>query len=777
MFTIDDLWRIMKYLKDGTTDPNLSELTTSLATSEKITVESFFENILDQGTFNSNDYNKLRQMLIDWYSSHKTIATTQRDASDVHKLPNQDLSELFKSFGFPIGLELVPLSTKANFFLDLVNFYKKKGSPETLVDVLDYYGFSDTDLIEYWLQKDQFGNLVFRGESVRLAATGSTVLLDTDVPFEALTTPDPHWFQTKSDIEALITTNKINLPSKTPYFSLSSIFSLYSVNISLSILFRIVQDQYDRYTSSLELPYNIPVKNLGLVLPLLHIYVGTIYCFEKMFGYGTTNSFTNYNCYDGTVKYLGDPPVPFNLSSLTSIAEDLIKRPQTKEERETRLEELFNSWSRPLSEHFLNSLNAAEPLIASLNQNFKDVIDSWFALGDESFLITYLLGTLDNWIRLNVDSKSPSLVITMLGLGFRKELAKIINFFKPYRARLAYMDTAYSIKNPLTESVMLGDWVLTGIHQNIHNHIRPPDDHCPIGTQIPEIDPEEWIRQVLESSWKWDFGKFFDDMPPPPTPTEDPSLYPPILCDVNEEWLYDIGRRYDPEYLNFKYDSGGYYDIIPYLQKCLMELIKNHPDGGMCDSIEYEIGQFFHDKVGATSYFDINFDLGANFDSGYEEQWRDRLELIDGEVDEDVIIMTDDSTSEIEQTINDNFGLGPPTQMDVGQTYDELIPKPVVTDSFVVVIVERLSLMGTSSSSSAFKGKDTNFQDRSTIIWHESYVERYLDGPELKVQVLTASANATINIFNTTLDTYKNISLTGTSYISTNTDSELSKNI
>ena len=125
MFTIDDLWKIMLYLKDGTISPGLDGLTSSLATSEREISKAFFEQILDQNTFVSNDYRRLRTMLIDWYSSHKTIATTQKYASDVHRLPNKHLSELFRSFGFPLGLDIVPLSSKANFFLDLVNFYKK----------------------------------------------------------------------------------------------------------------------------------------------------------------------------------------------------------------------------------------------------------------------------------------------------------------------------------------------------------------------------------------------------------------------------------------------------------------------------------------------------------------------------------------------------------------------------------------------------------------------------------------------------------------------------
>lgn len=697
MFTIDDLWRIMKYLKDGTTDPDLSDLTTTLATSEKERTITFFEQILDQPSFNTEDYRRLREMFIDLYSSHKTIATTQKYVSDVHQLPNNHLSELFKSFGFPIGLELVPLTAKSNFFLDLVSFYKKKGTPETLVDVLDYYGFSDTDLIEYWLQKDEYGTLIFRGESVRLAATGSTILLETDVPFNRIVGNDPHWFQTEAQIENLLLTNNINLPSKTPYFSLSSIFSLYNINISLSILFRIVKDQYDRVMLGNELPYNVPVKNLGLILPILHIYVGTIYAFEKMFGYGSSTTFTNYSCYNGTIDYLGDPPIAYNLSEITSIYEDLITRPISKLDRETRIEQVLTDWTRPLSQNFLNSINAAGPLLTTLNPNFKAVIDSWFAIGDENYLITYLIGTLDYWIRKNIDSKSPSLVITMLGLSFREELSKIINFFKPYRARLAYMDTAYSLKNPLMESIILDEDVETGIQTNIHNHIRPPGGYCQ-AISLSELEDDLKTVEEMLDEWKWDFGKTFDVPPLQPNPPTEPdsllgkglcdleSVYdswdvdpvehplgivnPPENCDesdylskggnpnlCNIEWLLEKARQYDvpKEYINFSYDSGGYYDILPYLQKCLMELIKNHPEGGMCDYIEFTIFNSFHDRVGTNLIFDRNFDTGANFDTIYSKQWYDKMEISTNPIPIDTIPISDQPISQISQNFNDSF--------------------------------------------------------------------------------------------------------------------------
>ena len=77
--------------------------------------------------------------------------------------------------------------------------------------------------------------------------------------------------------------------------------------------------------AGLELPYNIPVKNLGTVLPILHIYVATIYTFERLFGYGSDTNFERYSCFNGTINYKGSPPIAYDLSKLSTQFQELIE--------------------------------------------------------------------------------------------------------------------------------------------------------------------------------------------------------------------------------------------------------------------------------------------------------------------------------------------------------------------------------------------------------------------------------------------------------------------
>ena len=822
MFTIDDLWKIMLYLKDGTISPGLDGLTSSLATSEREISKAFFEQILDQNTFVSNDYRRLRTMLIDWYSSHKTIATTQKYASDVHRLPNKHLSELFRSFGFPLGLDIVPLSSKANFFLDLVNFYKKKGTPETIVDVLDYYGFSDADLVEYWLQKDMYGNLVFRGESVRVAATGSTVLIDSDVSFNKMTKFDPHWIQTKEEILALHLTNKINLPSKSPYYSLSSIFSLFTINISLSILFRIIQDQYNRVVLDLPLPYNVPVKNLGLVVPLLHVYVGTIYAFERMFGNSSNTDYTRYGCYNGNITYIGDPPIPTDLFHLIKEYESLIVRPTSVLERDSRLIDIESKWSSPLTQNFLNSIKAATPLLESLNPTFKAVIDSWFDLGDQNYLITYLIGTLDNWIRLHINTKSPSLAITMLGLGFRDEILAIINFFKPYRARLAFMDTAFSIKNPLTESILTDEKIITEIDSYYRNPIRPITNpkHDPcckayLSTLCGNKLKDSWLYDEKgDLIFRYDIGGVYDIDPaiqmdlnyitnssnlnPNPIPYEDNT---PEICGTKLPrepiFRYDMGGFHDmdpvmqmdqayidrenlifpmpPGYggncAEFRYDIGAYHDIPPMEQmdeeylKRLNEFYESLHLGSICDGFNISIETFIHERLGESFVYG-NYDTGEFHDDygRITRRWHDELNssiIQQPSSLGEIIPVIDGPLFTIESKIVDNFGTEPPNQYDVGQYFDSVQTKSIVRDSFHIDI-SSVGLVECFSNSSAnlSTGNIELMQGTSTITSNVFNTNLTIG----KIESLSATKNIISLVITTRMYYYNNYYDTGSFY-------------
>lgn len=517
MFTPDDFWRIFRVLKDSTdVDPKLDPNTKILAESEQQTSKQFFLNTLDQTAHLTDDYKRLRDFFVDWYASHKTITSTQKSITDVYSLPSDHVSELIRSFGFTYGLNLVPLTNKVNMFLDLVNLYKKKGTPEAMADILDYYGFSDADIIEYWLVKDQFGNLVFRGHNVRRSSSGSTALIDEDVAYNTMTEFDPHWLLTEAQIHSLFASNKINLPSKSPFFSLSSVFAMRKLSSAVAIMSRIVQDEYQRYfVNGLPLSQNLQIRGLGWSASLLEVYLAAIYCFEKLFGTMSGSSDLNYLCYNGTVEYsLDDPPTPINLDTLVTEYESLVADPPVdRAERDTRLAQLESDWTRDLSTNiFDSSAYVSATLLNTINPALKAECDSWFVQNQEDFLISYLIGTLDNWTRTQIDTQTPSLVVTVLGFGFREEVGKIIEFFKPYRARLAFLDTAYAIRNPLTESIRIEDGGIEETHiEQTHIDILNIYDDFFTDIYMSFIDTVTSMDCAAYAHVGYDQGGYYDD--------------------------------------------------------------------------------------------------------------------------------------------------------------------------------------------------------------------------------------------------------------------------
>lgn len=312
MFNLDDVWSIMDYLKDVRSD-NLNETDTAdsnnldlderlriLARSEALVTDRMFSNSLDQVCFDTADYERLRNMLVDWYSSHKILTSTQRYCTDLYRMPEDQLDELFASFGINIGLDTktVPyFENKVALFLDLVNLYRKKGTPYALKQILEYYGFRSPIISEYWLRKNSAGELVFRGEDALSVVTEDP----EEISFVEMTEDDPHWMMTEAQVEAAISANKIHLPTKSPYFSLLSRISLQDLTALMSIMTRIVGEQFRIWQSTGTLPNvieignrteangnafeRIPVYRLlekNQPVHLLEIYLAIIYCMNKL---------------------------------------------------------------------------------------------------------------------------------------------------------------------------------------------------------------------------------------------------------------------------------------------------------------------------------------------------------------------------------------------------------------------------------------------------------------------------------------------------------------
>ena len=310
MLTSDDFWKILKFLESGTaSDPTIDQNLSALAQSEKSKTEDFFEKILDIKPFLSQDYGRFRKFLIDWYSSHKTLVSTQKQISDVFSLPEQSLSELIQSFGYVSPIETLSFDTKINFFLDLVNLYKVKGTPLALERVLTYFGLNNIQLVEFWLMKDNNGELVFRPEVVTSTITDPSLTDVTlaDIVFEEMVGGDPHWMLTRDQIEQSLLVNSIGIPSISPYFSIYGYFNITLLLKYIAILVRKVQDEHADWLLTHTTPDEITLKlfkdsssgsSIKIIVSVLEVYLSAVYLWNLL--QVATGGESSFLCYDGT---------------------------------------------------------------------------------------------------------------------------------------------------------------------------------------------------------------------------------------------------------------------------------------------------------------------------------------------------------------------------------------------------------------------------------------------------------------------------------------------
>jgi hypothetical protein len=471
---IDDFWQIWNDLMG--LDNNLVKSLDSIAKSNQKTANEFFARVIDTIAHNSPDYTRLRAWLRDWYASHRTISTFQQNVSDVYELPNDQLDDLFQSFGYDLSTSIrdpvtnESLLIKLNFFLDLVNLYKKKGTPQTMVDVLQYYGINELDIYEFDLQFDDRPqkdpeDLTFKGTIVA-GTTGDTSPLY--LPYDLLTLGDPHWLQKEADIRQLYNTNNINFPSRSPYFAVKPLFDERSLYGSISILVRTVQDQYFNWKNNGVLPEENAVASItGDQVSLLALYLSCIYIFNQEYSVGTPGK--SFICYDGT-------------STDTSIILDEFDyynkfKPDSRADQRVKLREYYDLFSRVTPRNFLQNPTDARDVLAVLDPGFKANLD--LLVSPRLEILCSLLNDLGEWVRANISFGFINLGYILCGfVSLVSTMGDVINFWKPYRARLIPIEML-EFKSRLTESIIVEDRLATiDVEHTIHDFLTGDSAPC-----------------------------------------------------------------------------------------------------------------------------------------------------------------------------------------------------------------------------------------------------------------------------------------------------------
>jgi len=458
MFEWTDFVDIMNYLK-GDSVVSLDQNLKIRASAEVTKATTLFENTIDQICFASDDYKRLKSFLINWYATHRTISSTQEDISNIFSVPSDHLDELFRSFGFNYSSDLDSFISKANFFLDLVNLYKIKGAPQSIIQTLNYYGVVDLEILEYWVEKDEDENVVFRPEKVDPYIPGEKILPLTNIGYSTMTRDDPHWMIDENDLLQQVSEYKIALPSKSPYFAIRPKYGVEDIYLPLLIIQRYIQDQYSNWQSTGVKPTkSLVISKIRFDASVLELYLATVHTFNTTYSRTTGSSDLNFFCYDGTNVIH---------SQIVDEYEYITQPPGSRFERDNKIQEFMDKFTRPMTSNFLQTYTTAGDTLEILDSDIKTAIDNLVDAGKGEDTVKYLIRDLAGWIKTYVGPDYPDLAAFMFGLEALPFVSDIVNFFKPYHARLKVIDTLLIIDSPLLDSVKLADIPINNVVQEI----------------------------------------------------------------------------------------------------------------------------------------------------------------------------------------------------------------------------------------------------------------------------------------------------------------------
>lgn len=473
LYKIEDFWKIFEAVTGlPTSISGVTDAVDAIAKAERTRSESLFNNVVDQSAYDTEDYDRIRKFFIDLYSTHKALSTSSASLSDPNSMPNTHLDELFRSFGYNHSVILKdfdenPLPGKVNLFLDLVNLYKRKGTPQSMVDVLQYYGITELDIYEFMLKFDDKDRLFFEGRAIAGTTENPT---EIKLIWPELVKLDPHWLLTESQIRQLNARSHNNLPSKTPYFGIQPVAD--AEGPGMAILTRIIQDQYALWRSGGTPPVDASVTIVGENSSLLDLYLSCVYIFDRLYTVGVQAP--QFACYDGTTEIISDILLEFD---------DITRRPTTRNWDTTTdrgiltgLSEYYDSFSRVTPRNFLQNRGDAELVLDLTNPTLKAALD---LIGESDQVILFsLLKDLAVWVRNNLGFGFVNLGFIMFGLdAFFSDLWPVVNFFKPYRARLILLE-ALLIDNRLFNTIIVEDSASFSADTIVHDFLTGDSTPC-----------------------------------------------------------------------------------------------------------------------------------------------------------------------------------------------------------------------------------------------------------------------------------------------------------
>lgn len=425
----------------------LETMLESIARNEKVKTEAYFEQVIDQPVYFTDDYLRIRRFLIDWYSAYRTLLFFHKNLSDI-KYINKVL--LLESFGYFFHY-LNNDATQEFLCYNLNRLYAYKGTPETIIAIIESANILGFKLFEYWLIKDG-EELKFEPRSVFTYDQLNVSELRTySFSYDYVTNPDPHWQYTASEILALNETEPLKLPSMTPYFGLVKIVNwVKDTRIAMAKIKRTVREQLSIWNDVGTLPHEILYDPTNQTVSLLELYCSWVYAY-----------YLYYDLDMGIETNSGDKvceiTLPQEIVYDNAVYIDEFERhynyyTDNRSERDQIISERLTDWNTD-NYPFKRALEYRD-MLQVINPSLYNYITTKISpRDDEAFeALKKLVEYLEFYVALYWDLLVP-LHYAIMDDVIDDNVLSLIDFFKPYPSRLIIFDTLFVI-NDLPGDIM-----------------------------------------------------------------------------------------------------------------------------------------------------------------------------------------------------------------------------------------------------------------------------------------------------------------------------------
>ena len=411
----------------------------TLLVDTRIKVEDYFDNVLDQPIYLTDDYLRLRDFLINWYSAFNAIMRKEQKISDIGFI---DKSLLLDSLGYDLYNQHNSIH-QTSLCTALSDMYAQKGSPLCLSQAMTFLDISNFTLFEYWLDRDPADNeLIFNPYIVddMTYYTGFTLETRPAKPYVAVTEKDPHWYLTEAEIEAAEAAGELGLPSMTPYIGVISANDwVKQTRLAMAYINRFVTQTYANYltdptTLANDQKYYFFMLNENV--SLLELYLASGYVYNV--GYNRNSTLYERDGVTEDVFHYNGPEEDL-YSEVQFITEynQVYKRTYDRFERDDLLDSQKTTWQTPVPVDTLTHSDSAA-LLNTINPDLKSLCDAMLASNQTEDFLIELLKMLDYYIKHDLGLTSFTFLF-MLYDPLQENaaaLTKVFQFFKPYQTRL-----------------------------------------------------------------------------------------------------------------------------------------------------------------------------------------------------------------------------------------------------------------------------------------------------------------------------------------------------